>query len=77
MVRIAFEVREEGRELHGVILQEGRASSGGRAEVFAPVRSPGLRSGIADSHGIAPNLEIRAVPPPRYLGPNQHPGPGN
>ena len=36
MVRVNVEVREEGGELHGVILQEGRAASGGRAEVFAP-----------------------------------------
>jgi len=36
MVRLSVEVREQGGELHGVILQEGRAASGGRAEVFAP-----------------------------------------
>ena len=29
-------IRTEGEELHGVILQEGRAASGGRAEVFVP-----------------------------------------
>ena len=33
---ITCEVREEGNELHGCLVQEGRAASGGRAEVFAP-----------------------------------------
>ena len=31
-----LELRQEGRELVGVILQEGRAATGGLAEVFAP-----------------------------------------
>lgn len=37
--RIDVEVREsegDGPRLHGVIIQEGRAAAGGRAEVFAP-----------------------------------------
>jgi len=33
---LTFEVRESGQKLHGVILTEGRAASGGRAEVFTP-----------------------------------------
>ena len=36
MVRLEFECREQGGELVATILQEGRASSGGLAEVFAP-----------------------------------------
>ena len=36
MVRLTAEIREAGGELHGTILQEGRAATGGRAEVFAP-----------------------------------------
>ena len=36
MVRIVAEIREANGELHGTLLQEGRAASGGRAEVFAP-----------------------------------------
>ena len=31
-----LELRQEGRELVGVIVQEGRAATGGLAEVFAP-----------------------------------------
>ena len=62
MVRIAFEVREEGNELHGVILQEGRAASGGRVEVFAPgsVQWPSTGIGILTDHRVDP--EIRAFP---------------
>ena len=62
MVRIAFEVREQGGELHGVILQEGRAASGGRAEVFVPgsVTWPSEGVGILTAHRAEP--EIRAFP---------------
>ena len=37
-MRHSFEVelRESGEHLHGVMLQEGRAASGGRRELFAP-----------------------------------------
>ena len=37
-IRVNVEVRESegGPRLHGVILQEGRAAQGGRAELFAP-----------------------------------------
>ena len=35
-MRLNFECREQAGELVAVILQEGRASSGGLAEVFAP-----------------------------------------
>ena len=30
-----LELRQEGRELVGVIVQEGRAATGGRAELFS------------------------------------------
>ena len=62
MVRVDFEVREEGGELHGVILQEGRAASGSRAEVFAPgsVTWPTEGVGIMVEHGAQP--EVRAFP---------------
>lgn len=36
MVRLNVEIRAEGEDLHATMLQEGRAASGGRAEVFAP-----------------------------------------
>ena len=49
-----IEIRESGREpmLHGVLLTEGRAASGGRAEVFAPgsVQWPSGGVGIAVGH---------------------------
>ena len=62
MVRIAFEVREKGNELHGIILQEGRAASGGRAEVFAPGSVTWPTDGVAilTEHRAEP--EIRAFP---------------
>lgn len=62
MVRVAVEVREEGGELHGVILQEGRAASGGRAEVFAPgsVSWPAEGVGILTEH--RGEAETRAFP---------------
>ena len=62
MVPITFEIREDGRELRGVILQEGRAASGGRAEVFAPgsVTWPTEGVGILTDHLTEP--EIRAFP---------------
>ena len=60
--RLTFEVREEGGELHGTILQEGRAASGGRAEVFAPgsVTWPADGVGILTEHRGEP--ETRAFP---------------
>ena len=53
---VPVEVREadDGPMLRGVILQEGRAASGGRAEVFAPL------SVVWPSHGIALLAEHRA-----------------
>ena len=52
MVPLIIEVRTEGEDLHGVILQEGRAASGGRAEVFAPgsVTWPAEGMRILDEH---------------------------
>ncbi|MCY4572909.1 MAG: HK97 family phage prohead protease [Gemmatimonadetes bacterium] len=60
----AVEIRaaEDGRHLHGVLIQEGRAASGGRAEVFAPgaVEWPAEGVGILTAHRQAP--EVRAMP---------------
>ena len=68
MVQLTVEVREEGNELHGVILQEGRAASGGRAEVFAPgaVKWPADGVGILTEHRGAP--ETQAFPHRDQLG---------
>ena len=63
MVRIAFEVREEGRQLFGDhSFRKGRAASGGRAEVFVPgsVTWPADGIGILTGHRTHP--EIRAFP---------------
>ena len=60
-----IELREtEGRKprLHGVIVQEGRAAAGGRAELFAPGSITWPESGIAirtEHRGVE---ETRAVP---------------
>ena len=53
---------EDGPMLHGVILQEGRAATGGRAEVFAPgsVVWPSDGIGVLTEHHGA--VETRAVP---------------
>ena len=57
-----FELREDGGNLHGVMLQEGRAAKGGRAEVFAPgsVEWPSQGVAIIDGHK-GPEL-ARAIP---------------
>lgn len=64
-ITISVEVREsdEGSRLHGVILQEGRAARGGRAELFAPGSVTWLASGIGIklSHDAA-GIETRTVP---------------
>lgn len=58
------EIRQaaEGGELHGVMLTEGRAASGGRAELFAPgsVQWPSEGVEIAPGHELA--TESRAHP---------------
>ena len=53
---------ETGPELRGVMLTEGRAASGGRAEVFAPlsVQWPSEGVEISPSHDLP--SETRAVP---------------
>ena len=61
---VAVECRasESGPSLHAVILQEGRAATGGLAEVFAPGSTDWPASGIAirtEHHGL---MEARAVP---------------
>ncbi len=64
MVRLLknIEVREEGGELHGVILQEGRAATGGRAEVFAPGSVTWPSDGVAIRVTHRGETETRAFP---------------
>lgn len=66
-MRRTFEVEvresERGRRrLHGVMLQEGRAATGGRREVFAPgsVQWPAAGVGILTVHHG--EVEVRAQP---------------
>ena len=70
-MKVSFEVEvreaEPGREpreptLHGTLIQEGRAASGGRAEVFTPgsVEWPTEGVAIMTSHRGA--VETRALP---------------
>ncbi|MDE0338421.1 MAG: hypothetical protein OXI80_12180, partial [Caldilineaceae bacterium] len=61
-VSVECRAAEDGPMLHGVVLAEGRAATGGRAELFAPgaVTWPPDGIGIAvEHHGRA---EVRAVP---------------
>ena len=53
---------EDGEHLHAVLIQEGRAASGGRKELFVPgsVQWPAEGVGILTAHRAAP--EVRAVP---------------
>ena len=67
-MKLTTEIREEGGELHGTILQEGRAASGGRAEVFAPgsVTWPSDGVGILLEH--RGSAAVRAFPHRTELG---------
>lgn len=60
--RFNFEIREAGGELHGVIIQEGRAASGGRSEVFAPGSVTWPASGVAVLTEHNGRAELRAFP---------------
>ena len=68
MVQLTVEVREEGGELHGVLVQEGRAASGGRSELFAPgsVSWPSTGVNILTEHHGQP--EAQAFPHRDQLG---------
>ena len=62
----AVEIRESGNgrpRLRGVMLQEGRAASGGRAEVFAPgsVSWPTEGVGILTRHRAEPEIHAQPV----------------
>ena len=61
---VEVELRDagDGPQLYGCIIQEGRAASGGRAEVFAPgaVEWPAEGVGILTEHRGRP--EVRAMP---------------
>lgn len=62
------EIREadDGPRLHGVLIQEGRAASGGRAEVFTPhsVEWPDTGVGILLAHRQAPEVRAPATREP-------------
>ncbi|MDE2783790.1 MAG: hypothetical protein OXK77_12605 [Gemmatimonadota bacterium] len=64
LVTGAAEIRaaEDGQHLHGTLIQEGRAASGGRREVFTPgsVEWPSAGVGILTAHRTVP--EVRAIP---------------
>ncbi len=62
MPSLTVEIREKGGELHGVILQEGRAASGGRREVFAPNSVTWPSDGIAILTEHRGRPETRAFP---------------
>ena len=68
--RIGFEVEvrdsDSGPQLHGTMLQEGRAASGGRAEVFAPgsVSWPSEGVGILTDHLVDPETWAHPVRQP-------------
>lgn len=64
LVTGAAEIRaaDDGQHLHGTLIQEGRAASGGRREVFTPgsVEWPSAGVGILTAHRTVP--EVRAIP---------------
>ena len=65
-VRHSVEIRQaEGREptLHGIMLQEGRAATGGRAELFAPqsVQWPADGVGVLTAHKADPEVRGQVV----------------
>ncbi len=64
------ELRESdaGPVLHGVILQEGRAAAGGRAELFAPGAVTWPAAGIAIRTEHRGRAEVQAVPERSPLG---------
>ena len=59
---LELELREHGRELHGVIVQEGRAATGGRAEVFAPNSIEWPASGIDILPEHRAESEVKVIP---------------
>ena len=67
-MNVNIEIREEGGELHGTILQEGRAASGGRAEVFAPGSVSWPADGVAILTEHLGASETRAFPHRDSLG---------
>ncbi len=56
------ELRQSGEAFHGVILTEGRAASGGRAEIFTPGSLVWPESGIAITSGHGGERLANAVP---------------
>ena len=57
-----LEIRREGNELVGVIVQEGRAATGGRAEVFAPDSVQWAVDGIDLLPEHLATSEVKAIP---------------
>ena len=68
MVRLNFEIREEGGDLHGCIVTEGRAASGGRSELFTPGSVTWPADGVAILTEHRGEAETRAYPHRDALG---------
>jgi len=66
--RHTVELRQEGEHLHGIVLQEGRAAKGGRAEVFAPGSLEWPSGGMAILDGHRGAELARAMPERRADG---------
>ena len=63
--RAELEIREDtrlGKMLHGVLIQEGRAATGGRSELFAPGSATWPESGIEIKIGHGGQVETLAHP---------------
>lgn len=61
-VEIELREAEGGPRLHGTIVQEGRASTGGRAELFAPGAVTWPETGIEIRATHLGRPEVRAMP---------------
>ena len=59
---LQIEMRQEASELRGVLIQEGRAASGGRREVFTPGAVEWLDSGVEILPEHKGTVETRAIP---------------
>ena len=57
-----IEIRQEANELRGVLIQEGRAASGGRKEVWIPGAVEWLDSGVEILPEHKGTVETRAIP---------------
>ena len=62
VVDVPLELRSDGSELHGVLIAEGRASSGGRSELFAPGSVEWFPDGVAILPEHRGAVETRVIP---------------